>query len=134
MDNTYFSTPASAHMYVCGKSHNNGDSPAVYQLTFNSSSVLTAVGTNPFGNTPNTLTTASGAACSPVTEFYNPNGGGTGVPRDWIFFSIGTLATSTNPPLPTTTCSTFGCVISVDVTGGPAWPPTLAPTNVRVPG
>jgi hypothetical protein len=136
-DNTYFSTPASGHMYVCGKSPNNGDRPAVYQLGFNGSGVLTSVSANPFGNAPpfsNTLTTASGAACSPVTEFYNPNGGGTGVARDWIFFSVATTATSTNPPLPSTACSTVGCVISVHVTGGPAWPPATATHNVPVPG
>jgi hypothetical protein len=132
-DNTYFSTPASGHMYVCGKSPSNSDRPAVYQLSFNSSSVLTSVSANPFGNAPNTLTTASGAACSPVTEFYNPNGAGVGVARDWIFFSIGTTATSVNPPLPTTSCSTIGCVISIDVTGGPAWPPVTATHNVPVP-
>jgi len=131
-DNTYFSTPGSGHMYVCGKATTNTDRPAIYQLSFNSSAVLTGVGT-PFGNAPNTLATASGEACSPVTEFYNPNGAGTGVARDWIFFSIGNNATSTNPPLPTAVCSTVGCVISVDVTGGPAWPPTVATHIVPVP-
>ena len=132
-DNTYFATPASGHMYVCGKSPGNSDRPAVYQLSFNASSVLTGVSANPFGNTPNTLTTASGAACSPVTEYYNPNGAGTGIARDWIFFSVGTTATSTSPPLPSTACSTIGCVISVDVTGGPAWPPANATHNVPLP-
>ncbi len=71
------------------------------------------------------MVTGSGEACSPVTEFYNPNGGGTGVARDWTFFSLGNL-TIAAAPIPTGACQTnnAGCVLSINVTGGPAWPPT----------
>jgi len=107
-------------MYVCGKSLVNRDRPGVFQLNFDASGVLTSVGT-PLAS----MVTGSGEACSPVTEFYNPNGGGTGVARDWIFFSIGNL-TIAAAPIPTGACQTnhAGCVLSINVTGGPAWPPT----------
>jgi hypothetical protein len=73
------------------------------------------------------LVNASGSACSPVTEFYNPNGGGTGVPRDWIFFSFGNFAFPA-APVPAGACQTnnAGCVLSVNVTGNPTWPPAAA--------
>lgn len=122
-DNTYYATgPSSGHMYICGKDPGNTDRPSIYQLTFNSSGTLTAVGTSVTG-----LVSANDEACSPITEFYNPNGAGTGVARDWIFFSFGNRAAGASP-IPAGTCrtSTTGCVVSVNVTGEPSWPPSAA--------
>lgn len=45
------------------------------------------------------LVSASNEACPPVTEFYNPNGAGTGSARDWIFLVLET-ALPTLPPCP----------------------------------
>jgi hypothetical protein len=71
-------------------------------------------------------------ACSPVTEIYNPNGGGTGVARDWIFFSIGDKVNTVDPIPAGSACriNNDGCLISIDVTGNPTWPPTVV-TNTR---
>jgi len=129
-DNTYInsSIPSIAgHMYVCGKDSSFNNRPAIYQLSFAAATgILTGVGTPLTG-----LVNASGEACSPVTEVYNPDGGGTGVARDWIFFSVGDNANTANP-IPAGSCRTNngGCLISIDVTGNPTWPPTVV-TNAR---
>ncbi len=134
-DNTYFTSalPTKAgHMYVCGKDSGFGDRPYVYQLSFAAATgVLTGVGTSTFPAGTG-YTTANARACSPVTEFYNPNGGGAGVAVDWIFFSIGNSANNAaaNNPIPAGACRTnnAGCILSVNVTGNPTWPPTLPST------
>ncbi len=127
----------AGHMYVCGQNSARNASPYVYQLSFNSSGVLTGVGTSTF-SAGTGWTSASTEACSPVTEFYNPNGGGAGVPKDWIFFSVGSLANTagTSNPLLGTPCQTgthtnIGCVISVDVTTATTWPVALPTTLVH---
>lgn len=139
-DNTYFNSAKGAttgHMYVCGKDHSNSgasfaDRPAIYQLSFTAAGVLSGVGTTPLLN----LVTKSGEACSPVTEFDNPNGGGAGVEKDWIFFSIGNAANNAAPMPVVGGCGIngAGCVISVDVTGNPAWPPSAVANTAPVPG
>jgi len=117
-DNTYYNSLKGAtagHMYVCGKDHTLNDRPSIYQLSFAAATgVLTSVGAPLVG-----LVTASQEQCSPVTEFFN---GGTST--DWIFFSIGNRANG-SAPMPVGPCGTdnAGCVISVNVTGNPAWPP-----------
>ena len=132
-DNTYFTSAKpniAGHMYVCGKDSANGNRPAVYQLSFAAATAtLTGVGTALTG-----LASADGEACSPVTEIDNPNGGGTGVERDWIFFSIGNSANTVNPIPAGSGCRTTnqGCVISVAVTGNPTWPPTTVSNAVSV--
>jgi hypothetical protein len=63
-------------------------------------------------------------ACSPITEFNNPNGGGVGVARDWIFFSIGSNLGQVGAIPAGSNCRTGiipGCVISANVTGNPTW-------------
>jgi hypothetical protein len=134
-DNTYFTSPPGAiagHMYVCGKQPGVNDRPAIYQLNFTAAGVLN--GATPLGG----LASADGEACSPVTEFFNPNGAGPGVARDWIFFSIGNSANSVLP-IPAGACqsggaSGAGCVISVDVTNPlSVWPPASVTNTAPVP-
>ena len=128
-DNTYLNSAIptiAGHMYVCGKDNNFNDRPAIYQLSFAAATgILTGVGT-PLTD----LADASGAACSPVTEIYNPNAAGGA--KDWIFFSVGDNASNTDPIPAGSTCRTNngGCLISIDVTGNPTWPPTVV-TNAR---
>jgi hypothetical protein len=128
-DNTYITSASpsiAGHMYVCGKDPAAGGArPAIYQLSFNGTGVLTGVGTPLVG-----LVSVNGQNCSPVTEIYNPNASGGG--KDWIFFSIGNSATNGDPIPAGSTCrtDTNGCLISIDVTGNPTWPPTDV-TNAR---
>jgi hypothetical protein len=133
-DNTYLTSAKpniAGHMYVCGKDSANGNRPAVYRLNFTAAAaLLTGVGSALTG-----LATADGEACSPVTEIDNPNGGGAGIERDWIFFSIGNSANPANPIPAGSGCriTIKGCVISIDVTGNPTWPPTTVTNAVSVP-
>jgi len=130
-DNSYLNSASpsiTGHMYVCGKSNASGNRPAIYQLSFDGTGVLTGVGTALVGLVSGG--TGGPLACSPVTEIYNPNASGGA--KDWIFFSIGDNA-NTVDPIPTgSTCRTNngGCLISIDVTGNPTWPPTVV-TNAR---
>jgi len=137
-DNTYFTSSPGAiagHMYICGKEPGVSNRPAIYQLNFTLAGVLN-------GATPLVgLANNDGGACSPVTEFFNANGAGPGVAKDWIFFSIGNFAANTNPIPGGSACGTnnAGCVISVDVTDPlAAWPPAsvtnTAPVPARNPG
>jgi hypothetical protein len=137
-DNTYLTSAIpniAGHMYVCGKDSGQGDIPYIYQLSFAAATgILSGVGTTtwPAGTG---FASATGEACSPVTEFFNPNGGGSGVARDWIFFSVGNRANNAaaNNPIPAGACriNNAGCILSINVTGNPAWPPTL-PTALIV--
>jgi hypothetical protein len=137
-DNTYLNSAIpniAGHMYVCGKDSGFNDRPYVYQLSFAAATgILTGVGTGRFP-AGNGFVSASQHACSPVTEFFNPNGGGLGIARDWIFFSVGNRANNaaTNNPIPAGACRTnnAGCVLSINVTGNPTWPLTL-PTALIV--
>jgi hypothetical protein len=125
--NTSFAGAAAVEASRIGTFSANLNQPAIYQLSFTAATgVLSGVGVALTG-----LVTANNNACSPVTEIYNPNGGGTGVAKDWIFFSIGNNANTVNP-IPAGTCQTNagGCLISIDVTGTPPWPPTVV-TNAR---
>jgi len=129
-DNTYItsSTPTIAgHMYICGKDSTNADEPAIFQLSFTAATgVLSGVGATPLTG----LVNGNTEACSPITEVFN-------TATDWIFFSVGNnLNPSGSGPIPAV-CrgSGHGCVISINVTGSPAWPPgtvtnaALAPLN-----
>ncbi len=135
-DNTYINSAKGAtagHMYVCGKSAANRDRPGIYQLSFTpATGVLSGVGTALIN-----LVSASGEACSPVTEFNNPNGAGVGVARDWIFFSIGNRSNNggatTLPAGSACRANRAGCVISINVTGNPAWPPAAVTNTAPVP-
>jgi len=127
-DNTYINSSApsvAGHMYVCGKYHLHFDEPAIYQLSFTGAGVLSGVGT-PLIN----MTQVDDEACSPITEVYN---GGTS--KDWIFFSIGNNVNTGGAPIPAGSCATNGggCVIGIDVTGGPSWPPANVNNTASVP-
>jgi hypothetical protein len=126
-DNAYFnsSIPSLAgHMYVCGKENFNTDRPAIYQLSFNS-----ATGALQSAIAFTGIVNGSSEACSPVTEIFNPDGGGPGIGQDLIFFSVGKKA-SLPPP---SSCVSFdGCLISIDVTND-SWPPAAVANSVRLP-
>jgi hypothetical protein len=131
-DNNYInSAPPSitGHMYVCGNDNAHGSRPAIYQLSFNGSGVLTGVGTA----LVDLVSAGSGSgsmSCTPVTEVYNPNAAGGA--KDWIFFSTADNANTVNPIPAGSTCRTdqLGCMISINITGNPAWPPATV-TNAR---
>ena len=135
-DNTYFTSPSNniqGHMYVCGKDPGLNDGPAIYQLSFApATGVLASVGATPLVS----LVQASGEACSPVTEFDNPNGGGTGIESDLIFFSFGNQANSGGPIPVGNSCynNNLGCIVSIDVTGNPTWPPAAITNAFTLPG
>jgi hypothetical protein len=134
-DNTYFHSPSNniqGHMYVCGKDPSLNDGPAIFQLSFApATGVLTSVGATPLVN----LVQATGEACSPVTEFDNPNGGGTGIETDLIFFSFGSQANSGGPIPVGNSCynNNLGCIVSIDVTGNPTWPPATITNATTLP-
>lgn len=125
-DDNYFSvSPASGHLYTCGKDPGFNNRPAIYQLSFNAAGTL-----QPLGATPrlvNLTTTFSliGDACSPVSELKN------GL-IDRIFFSV---ATNANPPAgggTATGCTAGqGCVAMIALGG--AWPPAATTVGIRVP-
>jgi len=123
-DNAFYSGGAG-NLYVCGNA-TGSTVPTLYQIPVTSAGLL---------GTPNqgpALTTAA-ATCSPVTEFFNPDGGGAGVPKDWIFLSVTDLGqTSTPINCPANT----GCIMSFDVTSGAAISPSTATaaTPFSVPG
>lgn len=131
-DNAYYNSSIpniAGHMYVCGKDPANTNRPAIYQLSFNpATAVLTSVGT------PLTaLATADDIACSPVTEFDNPNGGGAGVEQDWIFFSFGGSASAVGPVVGACTTTNIGCLVSINVVGEPSWPPANVGNTATLP-
>ena len=121
-DNAFYSdSGGTGNLYVCGNATAN-TVPTLYQIPI----TITGSPAQPTLGTPNqgpALTTAP-AACSPVTEFYNPNGGGVGVPRDLIFLSVTDLGQTTGPvACPANT----GCIMSFDVTSGATITSTTAP-------
>ncbi len=75
LDQNWFLT-GTGNLYVCG---NSGGNPTLYRVSITSGTM---------GTSSNSITPVSGASttCSPVTEFYNPNSGVTGV--DWLFMSV----------------------------------------------
>jgi hypothetical protein len=130
-DNTYINSAQGAtagHMYTCGKDPGFNDRPAVFQLSFTAAGVLSAVGT-PI----KALVSVSQVACSPVTEFFN-----SATATDWIFFSIGNHsnngAGTTLPAGSACRAALVGCVISMNVTGNPAWPPAAVNNTATTPG
>ena len=108
-DDAYFSAgPASGHLYVCGKDPAFRDRPGIYQLSFNASGVLSTAAGTPLVN----LVSASGVACSALTEILN----GT---TDRIFFSV---TNNANPGGTATGCTGgTGCIIQIDLPAN--WPP-----------
>jgi hypothetical protein len=125
-DNAFFSGGAG-NMYVCGNAAAS-DTPTLYQIPLTSTGDLGTLGVLNVGPA---LTTAA-ATCSPVTEFYNPDGGGAGVPKDWIFLSV-TGSGQTASPIGCPANS--GCIMSFDVTSGsPISSTTATAATFSAPG
>jgi hypothetical protein len=127
-DDAYFSAgPASGHLYTCGKDPGNTDRPGIYQLSFNSSGVLSTSAGTPLVN----LVSANGAACSPVTELLN---GAT----DRIFFSVTNssfapfIILGINLGGNATGCGGNGCVMSIALGG--TWPPATTTAGIPASG
>lgn len=131
-DNAYYNSSVpniAGHMYVCGKDPANADRPAIYQLSFDpASATLTDVGTPLTG-----LASADGEACSPVTEFDNPNGGGAGIEQDWIFLSIGNHASTAAPILGPCATTNTGCLLSLNILNAVTWPPASVAATASLP-
>jgi len=135
-DNAYYSSskPSLAgHMYFCGKDTSFNDRPAIYQLTFNTTTAVISSISSPLSG----MTDTSGEACSPVTEFYN-----TTTSTDWIFFSIGNNANNGAPINGGSTCRTSisggtvghkGCIISINVTPPFTFPPSAVTHSAAAP-
>jgi hypothetical protein len=145
-DNAYLNSSApsiAGHMYACGKDNGRTDRPAIYQFTF-----VPATGKLSSVNATTALkglVSGSPEACSPVTEIFNSNAGGSG--KDFIFFSVAALVNFVDPIPPTSSCvanssvgNNQGCLMSIDVTCfetvcSPAqtWPPLVVTNAVSVP-
>jgi hypothetical protein len=127
-DSTYLNSSAgniSGHMYICGHQYSGGNKPAMYQASFNTNGTISSLAAL------NSLEQGTGGgACSPVTEVYN-----TATATDWIFFSVGAHVRTSGSPIPAGSCRTdgAGCVIGVNVTGNPSWPPTNVTSTASVP-
>jgi hypothetical protein len=103
-DNTYFSTPATGHMLVCGTGALD-TTPTLYSLSFDSSAHLLAAA----GGAQ--LSTDITARCGPITEFYNVNTPTT--PTDFFFLGV-TRNCSLGAP-----ATAIGCVMSLSAAGTP---------------
>jgi hypothetical protein len=105
-DSAYFSSVnGTGNLYVCG---NTGANPILYQIPI-------VAGTPGTATAITTLTPGSStAACSPVTDFYNPNT--TGGPSERLFLSV------QNNGSPSA-CSSGGCILNFVDT---AWLPSTA--------
>jgi hypothetical protein len=116
-DNNYYSntgpTTVTGFMYVCAIDPNGppggGGNTALRRIIFNSDGLVTGADTADY--LP--VATDPSDECSPVTEVYNPNGGGTGVPLDLMFFSVQAHSIACGE---TTAAPAGGCLMSVDVT------------------
>ncbi len=93
-DSTYYnSVGANGNLYVCG---NTGASPTLYQIPFTAGVPGASVAVT-------TLTTASTAACSGVTDLPNPNTAGG--PSERLFVSVQDKGIAT-------TCGGGGCIFN----------------------
>lgn len=66
-DNTYFNTPASGHLFMCGTGATD-TTPYHYWIGFNSYPVINSTPTGSLQRIG-----SAGVECVPYTEFYNPN-------------------------------------------------------------
>jgi hypothetical protein len=107
-DNTYRnSLDATGNFYVCG---NTGGPPILYQVSI-------AAGVFSASGIPGPVLASSGRpACSPITDFLNPNVAGG--PTDRLFVSVQNLGASSD-------CSSGGCIFNFKDT---AWAPLTAYT------
>jgi hypothetical protein len=78
-DNTYYTTPASGHLWACGAENNSSTHhPELWNIAFSGTPALlgTVTGSTTLINTTNH------AQCSPLTEIYNPT-------TDFLFLGEG---------------------------------------------
>ncbi|MGA8641430.1 hypothetical protein [Candidatus Binatus sp.] len=117
-DNTYYSTPSTGHLWVCG-AENNGSThhPELWNVAFSGTPAL--LGT--VSGVTSSINTTNHAQCSPLTEFFNTSDllylgeGLSGSFGDLYGFTIsGTTATAiTGSPVtyPSATGGTSGIII-----------------------
>jgi hypothetical protein len=103
-DNYLNSSDFTGNIYACG---NPGGEPTVYQIAVQDG-VMGAV------NILSVVSTTSGAACSPLTDVYNPIISGEGTPTEWVFLSTEAAG---SPPA----CDGVSCVMSFKTT---SWYPS----------
>ena len=101
--NYYRSIDGTGNLYVCG---NPGARPTIYQIPIISGILQTPIA-GPVVSTTNP------APCSPLTDIYNPNVTGAGLPQEWLF--LGTQGSGTPAG-----CNGFTCVMNFKVT---SWQP-----------
>jgi len=102
-DNNYYnSIDGTGNLYVCGKQAAHA-APALYDISI-VSGVMTTVAAGPL----DLSTTTAAQECSPLTEFYNPNEGGSGT--DWLFLGVPSNCAFGG--------ASTGCVLSFDITSG----------------
>ncbi len=98
-DSAYRSSAnATGNLYVCG---NTGGPPILYQVP------IVAAAMNGFGTPGPPLASSGSPACSPVTDFLNPNVAGG--PTERIFASVATNGASSG-------CSSGGCIFNFKTT------------------
>ena len=93
------SSNSTGSLYVCG---NPGGVPTLYQVPVAGGMVGTA-------KAGPAISTTTETPCSPVTEVYNPNLSGGGLPEEWAFASV----QGTGSP---TGCNGVSCVMNFRVT------------------
>ncbi len=98
---------ATGDIYVCG---NTGGPPILYRVPIAASSL------SGFGTAGPVLASSGSPACSPVTDFLNPNV--SGGPTEWIFMSVQNLGAASS-------CASGGCIFNFKNT---PWQPSNAYT------
>ncbi len=97
--NYIFSANSSGNLFVCG---NPGSNPTLYEVPI-SAGVMGLPVAGP------ALSSTTSTKCSPVTDVYNPNVTGGGLPEEWAFASVQGAGT----PL---ACQTVSCVMNFRTT------------------
>ena len=123
-DNTYYNSPnATGNLYVCST---NGGLTALWQIPI----IAGVMGAPVAGPT----ISSANVACSPVTEFFNPNITSVADPTgtDFIFLSVtGSSVTGTSTTGNPVNCpaATTGCLMSFDITSPAGWNTTSKSTS-----
>lgn len=102
-DNAYYSgNYADGYLYFCGSAAGTQDEPTLYRIGFNSGGTMDGANDGNFyplaATTHGTTTYAS--ACTPLTEFYNPNQG-----KDYLFLGVQEVAAPSG-------CDSQACIMS----------------------
>jgi hypothetical protein len=94
-----FSSNSTGSLFVCG---NPGGNPTLYRVPISAGTMGTA-------SPGPVLAGTSGAKCSPVTDVYNANLQGQGLPREWVFLSY----QAASQPIG---CNNHSCIMNFKVT------------------